>query len=120
MINQKNKRVDLPVKEFVAQFPIEAKFHIDSFFSSNESIPYAVPTVLDYLLDAFEGYEEEKELKSLMRKWEKYSSSPSYVEEELYYRECTKCEDSHPHKVNDEYNECTCCGSINKYNEDED
>jgi hypothetical protein len=30
-----------------------------------------VPTVLDFLLDAFEGHEEEKEIKKLLKLYDK-------------------------------------------------
>ena len=61
--NKTTKRVDLPVDEFINQFPLTAQLEIDYFFKENRSIRKSVPTVLDFLLDAFEGYEEEKEIK---------------------------------------------------------
>jgi hypothetical protein len=61
--NKTTKRVDLPVDEFIAQFPITAQLEIASFFIENKSIEKSVPTVLDFLLDAFDGYDEEKEKK---------------------------------------------------------
>jgi hypothetical protein len=63
-----NKRVDLPVDEFIAQFPKDAQTEIYNFFKTYKSIEPSVPVVLDFLLDALEGYEEEDEIKYLMRK----------------------------------------------------
>ena len=65
--NKTTKRVDLPVDEFIAQFPITAQLEIASFFSENKSIEKSVPTVLDFLLDSFDGYEEEKEINQLIK-----------------------------------------------------
>jgi hypothetical protein len=65
--NKTNKRVDLPVDEFIAQFPITAQLEIASFFSENKSIEKSVPTVLDFLLDAFDGYDDEKEINQLIK-----------------------------------------------------
>jgi hypothetical protein len=62
------KRVDLPVDEFILQFPNRARLEIYGFFEENEDIEISVPAVLDFLLDSLEGYEEEKEIKSLMKK----------------------------------------------------
>jgi hypothetical protein len=69
MKNKKQtKRVDLPVDEFISQFPLVARVEIYDFFEDNEDIELSVPAVLDFLLDSFEGYEEKKEIKSLMKK----------------------------------------------------
>lgn len=65
---KKIKRVDLPVDEFISQFPPQARLEVYGFFEENEDIELSVPAVLDFLLDSFEGYEEEKEIKSLMKK----------------------------------------------------
>jgi hypothetical protein len=65
---KKIKRVDLPVDEFISQFPPHARLEVYGFFEENEDIELSVPAVLDFLLDSFEGYEEEKEIKSLMKK----------------------------------------------------
>jgi hypothetical protein len=62
------ERVDLPVEEFISQFPLVARNEIYYFFEDNEDIELSVPAVLDFLLDSFEGYEEEKEIRSLMKK----------------------------------------------------
>ena len=69
--NKTTKRVDLPVDEFINQFPLTAQLEIDYFFKENRSIRKSVPTVLDFLLDAFEGYEEEKEIKKLLKLYDK-------------------------------------------------
>jgi hypothetical protein len=66
----KTKTAKLPVKEFIYQFPIECQSRIDYFFRTNKNIPKTVGTVLDFLLDAFEGFPEEKELKKLMKEYE--------------------------------------------------
>lgn len=119
MINVKNKRVDLPVKEFVSQFPGQAQIYINEHFHSSET-PYNVKTVLEYLLIAFDGYEEEKELKSLMRAWKKHSKDPSYVDEKLSYIECNDCSDYYLRKYEEEESTCPYCRSTNKHNQDED
>lgn len=63
------KRVDLPVDEFILQFPHHARWEIYGFFEENQDIELSVPAVLDFLLDSFEGYDdEEKEIRSLMKK----------------------------------------------------
>lgn len=63
------KRVDLPVDEFILQFPHHARWEIYGFFEENTNIELSVPAVLDFLFDSFEGYEEEeKEIRSLMKK----------------------------------------------------
>ena len=69
--NKTTKRVDLPVDEFINQFPLTSQLEIDYFFKENRSIRKSVPTVLDFLLDAFEGYEEEKEIKKLLKLYDK-------------------------------------------------
>jgi hypothetical protein len=69
--NKTTKRVDLPVDEFIAQFPITAQLEIASFFIANKSIEKSVPTVLDFLLDAFDGYDEEKEINQLIKMHDK-------------------------------------------------
>jgi hypothetical protein len=69
--NKTTKRVDLPVDEFIAQFPITAQLEISYFFNENKSIDKSVPTVLDFLLDAFDGYDEEKEIKQLIKMCDK-------------------------------------------------
>jgi hypothetical protein len=69
--NKTTKRVDLPVDEFIAQFPITAQLEIASFFIENKSIEKSVPTVLDFLLDAFDGYDEEKEINQLIKMHDK-------------------------------------------------
>tara|TARA_R110000822_G_scaffold75560_3_gene181768 strand:- start:18 stop:236 length:219 start_codon:yes stop_codon:yes gene_type:complete len=65
---KKIKRIDFPVDEFISQFPPHARLEVYSFFEDNENIELSVPAVLDFLLDSFEGYEEEKEIKSLIKK----------------------------------------------------
>ena len=119
MINVKNKRVDLPVKEFVAQFPGEAQIYINGSFQSSGA-PYNVKTVLEYLLISFDGYEEEKELKSLMRAWMKHSKDPSYVDEKLSFIECNDCFDYYLHKYEEQESTCPYCRSINKHDQNED
>jgi hypothetical protein len=69
--NKTTKRVDLPVDEFIAQFPIIAQLEITSFFSENKSIEKSVPTVLDFLLDSFDVYEEENEINQLIKLYDK-------------------------------------------------
>jgi len=69
--NKTTKRVDLPVDEFIAQFPIIAQLEIASFFSENKSIEKSVPTVLDFLLDSFDVYEEENEINQLIKLYDK-------------------------------------------------
>ena len=49
--NKTTKRVDLPVDEFIAQFPIIAQ--------------------LDFLIDSFDGYEEENEINQLIKLYDK-------------------------------------------------
>lgn len=67
----KNKTTKLPVDQFILQFPMVAQQEINYFFRENRSIPKTVGTVLDFLLDAFDGYPEEKELKKLMKEYER-------------------------------------------------
>ena len=43
------KRVDLPVEEFISQFPLVARNEIYYFFEDNEDIELSVPAVLDFL-----------------------------------------------------------------------
>jgi len=109
-----NKRVDLPVNEFIAQFPKDAQTEIHNFFKTYKSIEPSVPVVLDFLLDALEGYEEEDEIRYLMRKIDGeedvlFDSDIDY----LGQYECSRCLEMNYQNISEgEAGECGYCDEV--------
>ena len=115
-----NKRVDLPVDEFIAQFPKDAQTEIYNFFKTYKSIEPSVPVVLDFLLDALEGYEEEDEIKYLMRKID--GEEDVLFDSDIDYLgryECSRCSEMNYQNIsNGSAGECEYCDEVDYWDLD--